>query len=309
MIAHHRGAVDVQLERGRARGILRAHLLDDPPAVGDWLVVQDLDGTVVVLDVLPRQTELVREAAGRTSRRQRIASNVDRVFVLTSANDDLNRRRVERFLAAVSGGGAQGICVLTKCDLAPDVQALLTELHPVPCIPISALTGSGVEALKILPGETVCLMGMSGVGKSTLTNTLLGEDRQVTIAVRDDDRGKHATTHRELFLLPGGGCLIDTPGMRELSLFEGDLDGVFPEIEAAMQSCAYRNCSHVNEPGCGLLDGLEDGSIDPDRLRNWQKLQRELAYATRRQKKGAQRAEQRAFSKRVRQAQGKRYKK
>jgi ribosome biogenesis GTPase len=257
------------------------------PAVGDFVLVSP--GSPPQIDaVLPRRTLLARAAAGERHQRQLIAANVDTVFVLNGLDGDLNAARIERYLVLVEGSGANAIVVLTKADRTEDADATVASLRArLPDAEIVAINAKSPESIAPLvkylgPGDTAVLVGSSGVGKSTLTNTLLGETRQATAAVREhDSRGRHTTTHRALIMLPSGGCLIDTPGMREIKLTgEEDLDaGQFADIEALAQECRFGDCSHQSEPGCAVRAALADGRLDPERFANYQKLRDELAAA------------------------------
>jgi ribosome biogenesis GTPase len=257
------------------------------PAVGDFVLVSP--GSPPQIDtVLPRRTLLARAAAGERHQRQLIAANVDTVFVLNGLDGDLNAARIERYLVLVVGSGANSVVVLTKADRTEDADATVASLRArLPDAEIVAVNAKSPESIAPLmkylgPGDTAVLVGSSGVGKSTLTNTLLGETRQATAAVREhDSRGRHTTTHRALIMLPSGGCLIDTPGMREIKLTgEEDLDaGQFADIEALAQECRFGDCSHQSEPGCAVRAALADGRLDPERFANYQKLRDELAAA------------------------------
>jgi ribosome biogenesis GTPase len=257
------------------------------PAVGDFVLVSP--GSPPQIDtVLPRRTLLSRAAAGERHQRQLIAANVDTVFVLNGLDGDLNAARIERYLVLVEGSGANSVVVLTKADRTEDADATVASLRArLPDAEIVAVNAKSPESIAPLmkylgPGDTAVLVGSSGVGKSTLTNTLLGETRQATAAVREhDSRGRHTTTHRALIMLPSGGCLIDTPGMREIKLTgEEDLDaGQFADIEALAQECRFGDCSHQSEPGCAVRAALADGRLDPERFANYQKLRDELAAA------------------------------
>ncbi|HVV97651.1 MAG TPA: ribosome small subunit-dependent GTPase A [Rhodanobacteraceae bacterium] len=258
------------------------------PAVGDFVLVSR-GAPPQIETVLPRRTVLTRAAAGERHQRQIIAANVDTVFVLSGLDGDLNAARIERYLVLVHGSGATPVIVLTKADRADDPQATIATLRArfpadVEIVAINAKSADDVAPLLVHlgPGDTAVLVGSSGVGKSTLTNTLVGESRQATAAVRvHDSRGRHTTTHRALIALPGGGCLIDTPGMRELKLTgEEDLDeGQFADIEMLAQSCRFGDCSHQNEPGCAVRAALDDGRLAPERWQNYVKLRDELAAA------------------------------
>jgi ribosome biogenesis GTPase len=258
------------------------------PAVGDFVVVAP-GSPPVIESVLPRRTVLSRAAAGERHQRQMIAANVDAVFVLNGLDGDLNPARIERYLVLVQDSGATPVVVLTKADRADDADEAVAALRSrVPAaVEIVAINAKSPESvaplLKYLgPGDTAVLVGSSGVGKSTLTNTLLGEARQATSAVREhDSRGRHTTTHRALIALPSGGCLIDTPGMRELKLTgEEDLgQGQFADIEALAEKCRFGDCSHRSEPGCAVRAALADGRLDPARWQNYEKLRDELAAA------------------------------
>ncbi|MFN3196876.1 MAG: ribosome small subunit-dependent GTPase A [Bradymonadia bacterium] len=316
VIAVHRQfrvlAGPVPVERGVPTGRLRARSSpEDMPTVGDWVLVDaeqaTADGLAHIIASLPRRSVFRRAAAGESTHGQVVAANVDTVFLVCSLDRDFNPRRIERYLAALWGTGAQPVVLLNKVDQCPDPQSMLAELQgSVPGVSVhltSALDATGLDALApyLLPGRTVALVGSSGVGKSTLSNALLGEaaaTHMATGAVRaDDQRGRHTTTHRQMLTLPGGAQLIDTPGMRALGLWvdEGAEAGVasaFPDIEALIDQCRFRDCSHQNEPGCAVRAALECGELSPARLANWEKLNRELAFQARRQDESLARLEE-----------------
>lgn len=292
-----------------------AYVDDDPlaaPAVGDFVAYTPGEGLGRIEAVLPRRTTLVRGAAGRRTAPQMIAANVDCVLVLTALDADFNLRRLERYLSQISACGARAMIVLTKADAClsavPFTVELSTTLPDTPYVVVSALTGDGMDALAatLVPGETVALVGSSGAGKSTLTNALLGASVQRVHATRADDaKGRHTTTHRELFTLPGGTMVIDTPGMRELGLWGDDdegLDAAFADIEALAERCRFRDCQHGGEPGCAIAAALGDGSLEAARLHSYDKLQAELAWQIRRATAGAERARNRAFGRVCRRA-------
>jgi len=260
------------------------------PAVGDFVLVEAGNPRIVQV-VLPRRTMLSRAAAGERYQRQIIATNIDTVFIVMGLDGDFNPRRIERYLALVQGSGATPVVVLTKADRieAAAMQLMLDELKTqlpaeLDVRAINAKSGDDIEPLRayVRRGDTAVLVGSSGAGKSTLTNTLLGRERQSTAAVREhDSRGRHTTTHRSLLPLPGGGCLIDTPGMRELKL-TGDEDlgaASFADIEVLAQDCRFADCRHGNEPGCAVRAALAAGTLDPARWENFCKLRDELAAA------------------------------
>jgi ribosome biogenesis GTPase len=241
----------------------------------------------VIVAVLPRSSVFVRKVAGETTVEQIVAANVDTLFLVSGLDGDFNPRRIERYLTAAWESGAEPVVVLNKADVASDLESSIEEVRNVaigvPIAAVSALERAGLEALEpwLAPGRTVALIGSSGTGKSTLINALLGEERQATGAVREDDsRGRHTTTHRELVPLPGGALLLDTPGMRELQLW-GDpssVDGAFADVAAVAERCRFRDCTHGNEPGCAVLEEVTTGALSMERLESWRKLQRELRW-------------------------------
>ena len=258
------------------------------PAAGDWVALSISDGEdkATLHAVLPRRTAFVRRAADSVQTLQVIAANIDVVFVVTSMNADLNPRRLERFLAAAWQSGARPVVVLTKADLSERAEAQAAEIAALaagcPVVVVSVRQGLGLGGLMehVKPGETCVLIGSSGVGKSTLVNALLGEERMATKDIRaGDSRGRHTTSHRQLVLLPGGGLLLDTPGIREVGLIDADagLSTVFDDIEALAGQCRFRDCGHTNEPGCAVREALEGGALDAERWAHFQKLGRELA--------------------------------
>jgi ribosome biogenesis GTPase len=298
IVEEQRGAYRVVCAEGErpARilgGLRRRSGRGELPAVGDWVSAEPLQGekTVVIRRVLPRRSKLSRKAAGETTEEQLIAANLDAVFVVTSLDADFNPRRLERFLAVCRESGAEPVVVLNKLDACADPLPYLGEARLVsldaPVVAISAKTGQGMENLAawIRPGRTVGFIGTSGVGKSTVINRLLGAERFKTAETRASDaRGRHTTTHRQLVLLEGGGALLDTPGMREMSPWEvvKGLAQTFDEIEVLAPSCRFRDCGHEAEPGCAVKAAIAGGALDASRLEAWRKLKGEAAHQARR---------------------------
>jgi len=296
--AEHRGAYEVWSRAGSGRaqlaGRFRLEREDTgAPGVGDWVLVNDVpgpDNTTVIERVLARRTVFTRGAAGREARAQVIAANVDLVFAVCGLDADFNVRRIERYLARIWASGAKPEVILNKTDLCLDLAGRISEVESrcvgVPIHVTSALHAEGIETVRarIRDGMTVALVGSSGAGKSTLVNALLGEPRMRTGAVRaSDGRGCHVTTHRQLVLLPGGGLLLDTPGMRELQLVDEDgLGTLFGDIAELADRCRFRDCRHETEPGCAVKRAVEEGELDADRLEHYRKLEREArAYELR----------------------------
>jgi ribosome biogenesis GTPase len=291
------------------------------PAVGDFVVLTRA-APPTIDEILPRRSLLERAAAGERHRRQVIAANVDTVFVLMGLDGDFNPRRVERYLVLIEGSGARPVVVLTKIDKVENAAsaAMLAELHTaIPQAEMHAINAkdaaSVASLLKFLqPGDSAVLVGSSGAGKSTLTNTLLGVERHATAAVRGhDSRGRHTTTHRALVQLPSGGCLIDTPGMREIK-FTGDEElgaANFADIETLALDCRFGDCGHISEPGCAVRAALESGLLDAARWQAWLKLRDELIVAgdaleAQLKRKGAARVANKALGKRLAEKYGRR---
>jgi ribosome biogenesis GTPase len=278
----------------------------DLPAVGDWVAAKKAEdcSSAVIHEILPRKTRLSRNVAGDRTEEQVVAANVDTVFLVMGLDGDFNLRRMERLLATAWESGALPVVVLNKADVPEDADSLRREVESiapgVPVLSLSAREDRGIDQLSpyLNRGETVVLIGSSGVGKSTLINRLLGRDAMRTAEVREsDDRGRHTTTHRQMFELPRGGLLIDNPGLREIQLWSTDdaLGDTFGEIEALAERCKFGDCSHANEPGCAVLAAVDAGEIEEERLESYQKLQRELDYLEIKQDEGAERAERKKW--------------
>ena len=245
------------------------------------------EGRATIHAILPRRGRFSRKAAGDETREQVLAANVDTVFLVTGLDGDYNPRRIERYLVTAWDSGADPVVLLSKADLCEDVPARVAEIESVaPGVPVhavSSLRREGLEAVRgyMHTGRTVALLGSSGAGKSTLINALLGEERLRTREVRESDsRGRHTTTRRELILLPGGGLVIDTPGMRELSLWQADegLPATFDDVAALAAGCAFKDCRHESEPRCAVRAAVAAGGLAAERLESWRKLEGERRY-------------------------------
>jgi ribosome biogenesis GTPase len=314
VIAQYRGAYSVSTETGDVRAevagalVYRRAVGGVLPAVGDWVGLRGRPegGRATVHAVLPRRTAITRNGADRNSLEQVLAANVDVVFLLNGVDEDFSLRRLERYLTTAWESGAEPVVVLTKTDLCGDVAeqvlAAATVAIGVPVLPVSNTTGEGVDAVEtcLLPGRTAVLLGSSGVGKSSLLNRLAGRELMRTAELAADGTGRHTTTHRELLRLPSGSLVIDTPGLRELQLFEGDLSAAFSDVEALATDCRFRDCAHQREPGCAVLAAVDNGVLELDRLRSWRKLQRELAAIAARADERLQREQKRRWKQHAR---------
>ena len=309
--AAHRGAFDVWTANGAVRSRLPGRALHDglDVGVGDWVGL----GDGLIRTVLPRRSAIVRNAAGLTTTAQTLAANVDVAFVVSSLGPDLEPRRIERYLVTIWESGANPEIVLTKADRLEDPWELAAEVESVaigvPVHVVSAVSGQGCDEVRarVPAGTTAVLLGSSGVGKSTPVNRWLGEEVMSTRETReDDDEGRHTTTHRQLLTLPGGGLVIDTPGLRELQLWDvgaAGLDATFTDVEELAADCRFGDCTHVHEPGCAVLWAVESGELPRERLQSWRKLQRELFAIEMRHNALLRKQEVRRWKIRAREAQ------
>lgn len=262
--------------------------VSDYPAVGDYVIAEwpEGDGNAVITGLFPRRSCFIRKAAGTGNREQVVAANIDTVFICMSLNKNFNIRRLERYLSIAYDSGATPVAVLTKADLCSAVGERIAEAQNaapgVDVLAVSALDEDTRAVMRhVLPGRTVAFIGSSGVGKSTLINRLTGTDSIATRETGNDDKGRHTTTHRELITLPNGAFVIDTPGMRELGMWDsgGGIDTAFADIEALSRACRYSDCTHNSEPGCAVRKALEDGTLDRARWNSYLKLKTENEYA------------------------------
>jgi len=293
VVGQYKDLYKVAIENGEIMAEISGKLrylsdaLPDYPAVGDFVVLDredGLSGNAIIQAILSRKSIFIRRAAGTTQDVQVIAANIDTVFICMSLNNDFNLRRLERYLAITWDSGAIPVVVLTKSDLCLDLQSRLSEVEGIAAgveiIVTTSMSEDGYKAITeyIRTGQTVAFLGSSGVGKSTLINRLLGEDFIKTKEIRKDDKGRHTTTTRELILIPTGGAVIDTPGMRELGVESANLAKAFSDIDDFAMTCRFDDCQHEREPGCAVRQAIQEGLISEERLASYQKLKKEAKY-------------------------------
>jgi ribosome biogenesis GTPase len=287
VVAEHRGGYYVRSELGDRLASARGRLRDDElwggmPAVGDWVVVCDAPGERFAIEaLLPRRTKVSRKTPWLKAEEHILVANVDTVVLVTGLDQDFNPRRLERYLTAAWDSGANPVIVLTKLDVCDDLGKIAeaeSVAVGVPVHPVSNVTGEGIDAVRQLlqPAKTFVLLGSSGTGKSTLANRLAGRTVMEVGGLRNDGRGRHTTRHRQLLVMPDGAILIDTPGLRELQIWEGDIDSAFADIAELASQCRFNDCAHSTEPDCAVREALETGELDEGRWTNYVKLQREL---------------------------------
>lgn len=297
IIAVYKGLwkVEAQNEQKLLKITGNMHKNGEFPVVGDWVYLNDNED--IINEICERKTKLSRKEAGSRVVEQVLASNIDYVFIVSSLNDDFNIARLERYMTMVYESGASPVFILTKADVGEDIEGKVEELESIsfgiPIHIVSIEDDASIEHLRkyFEKENTIGLVGSSGVGKSTLVNKLLGREIIKTASIReDDDKGRHTTTHRELFHLDKG-AIIDTPGMRELQLWQGDLSNTFEDIEELAAKCKFSDCSHRNEPGCAVRNAIEIGQISEERYERYQKLNKELRYVENKRTMSAKRAE------------------
>jgi ribosome biogenesis GTPase len=320
VVAEHRGGFLVRGQRDERLAHVRGKLRDRElwggmPAVGDWVAVCDAPGgTAAIEAVLPRSSKVSRKTPWLKAEEHVLVANVDKVLIVSGLDGDFNPRRLERYLTAAWDSGADPVLVLTKLDVCDDPGKLL-EAEAVaiglPVVAVSNVTGEGVDEVRELlrPRRTFVLLGSSGVGKSTLVNQLAGRRLMPTGDLRRDGRGRHTTRHRQLLVLPSGALLVDTPGLRELQIWEGDIDSAFADIAEIAAQCRFNDCAHETEPGCEVQEALATGALDPDRYASYLKLQRELRAIERRSSARLRREEKQRWRARARESRrARRYK-